>query len=199
MSSMIFKIANLIYTFIYLNILWLLFFLLGFGILGFMPATLALFSSIRDWLKEGNEVTIKKYFYYYKTNFFKTNVLGIIFYFIFFIIYANIEFVPYFYPNEIHLFLYIIIGSVGVISLLTFVNLFSIMAHFHYSTFQYVKVAIGFVFYKPFKSLLQLMWIVAYLGLAIFFPTVFIVIGISVISYVLMATNYSLFNQAIDV
>ncbi|GAE32724.1 YesL family protein [Alkalihalobacillus hemicellulosilyticus] len=199
MSSMIFKIANLIYTFTYLNILWFLFFLLGFGILGFMPATLALFSSIRGWLKEGNEVTMKKYFYYFKTNFFKTNVLGIIFFIVFYIIYANIEFVPYFYPNEIHLYLYIIIGSVGVIAVLTFVNLFSIMAHFHYCTFQYVKVAIGFVFYKPFQSLLQLIWIGAYFGMAIFFPTFFIVVGVSVISYVLMATNYSLFNRAIDV
>jgi uncharacterized membrane protein YesL len=78
---------------------------------------------------------------------------------------------------------------------MTFVNLFSVMAHFEFKTIQYIKVAAGLVFASPINTIMQLVWLIAYLLVAINLPKLFIIIGISVFAYVLMSINYSVFKK----
>ncbi len=194
--SRIIAITEFIYKFIALNFLWLLFLLLGLGIFGFMPATVALFSIIRQWIKgEKNIPLFKTYFKFYKAEFIRSNIIGIIFLLIFYLIYVNFSFVSFFYPENIQIFIYMLILFVGLIVLMTFINLFPVMAHFEYKTLQYIKVAAGLVFLQPLRTLLQITWVIAYVLIAINFPKIFIVIGVSVFSYVLMNINYSIFQK----
>ncbi|WP_368505769.1 YesL family protein [Alkalihalophilus sp. As8PL] len=196
MGRIIFQIAELIYKFIALNVLWLVFFVLGLGIFGFMPATVGLFQVIRDWIKGEKGVPLfSSYLKYFKGEFIRSNLVGAIFLVLFYIIYVNFSFVGFFYYESIQLYIYIVIFSVGAIILMTFLNVFSVMAHFEYKTLHYIKVAAGLVFAHPFISLIQLIWLFAYFLISINYPKIFIGIGISVFAYVLMSINYSLFKK----
>ncbi|UCZ55225.1 DUF624 domain-containing protein [Bacillus shivajii] len=194
---MIFQAAETAYRFIALNILWLLFFLAGLGVFGFMPATLALFGVVREWIKGEKDLPLfKTYLKLFKAEFVRSNLLGAFFLIVFYIIYVNFSFVSYFYHESIHFYIYLIILGFATIAVMTFLNIFSVMAHFEYKkSVQYFKVAIGLVFARPMITLVQLIWLVAYLLVAINFPKVFLAIGISVFAYVLMGVNYSVFKK----
>lgn len=197
MNKMIYTIADTAYRFIVLNILWLVFFLAGLGVFGFMPATVALFRLVREWLKGANDLPLfRSYFAYYKAEFISSNLLGVLFLILFYIIYVNVSFVSYFYASSVHIYIYLIIFSIAMIVVLSFLNIFSVMAHFeHKKTIRYFKSAVGLVFAKPLLSLLQLLWLFAYVLVAVNYPRVFIAIGISVFAYVLMSLNYSIFRK----
>ncbi|MBU9712886.1 DUF624 domain-containing protein [Bacillus tamaricis] len=196
MGKIIIQIAEVIYKFVALNILWLIFFLVGLGIFGFMPSTVALFSIVRDWLRGDLDTSLfSRYLKYYKGEFVRSNILGVLFMILFYIIYVNFSFVSYYYDESIQIYIYIIIAGFGTILLMTFVNLFSVIAHFEYKIFQYIKVAAGLVFLKPINTLFQLIWLVAYFIIAINHPTIFVVIGVSVFAFVLMSINYSTFKK----
>ncbi|MBU9722969.1 MULTISPECIES: YesL family protein [Bacillaceae] len=192
----IMEIAEVIYKFVALNFLWLLFFILGLGIFGFMPATVALFSIIRDWLKGEKDIPLfSSYLKYFKLEFIRSNIVGLPFLVIFYVIYVNFSFVSYYYSDGVQLYIYIVLSAVAIVVLMTFVNLFSVMAHYEFKGLQYIKVAVGLVFYNPFKTLMQVIWIMAYLLIAIFLPKLFIVIGVSVFAYILMGMNYTFFQR----
>lgn len=197
MNRMIYTIAETAYRFIVLNILWFIFFLAGLGVFGFMPATVALFRLVREWLKGEEDFPLfKSFLTYYKAEFISSNLLGALFSILFYIIYVNISFVSYFYASSVHLYIYIVIISIGTIVVLSFLNTFSVMAHFeHKKTIRYFKSAVGLVFAQPFKSLLQLLWLFAYLLVAVNYPKAFIAVGVSVFAYVLMSLNYSIFRK----
>ncbi|ADC51640.1 hypothetical protein BpOF4_17995 [Alkalihalophilus pseudofirmus OF4] len=195
MGKLIVQITEVVYKFIALNILWLFFFVAGLGLFGFMPATLALFRVIRDWIK-GNQFNLfSSYFTYYKAEFIRSNIVGAIFIGLFYIIYVNFSFAGYFYSESTQLFVYLVIAAIAAIVLMTFLNVFSVMAHFEYKTFSYIKASLGLVFAHPLMTLTQLVWLLAYFLIVVNFPRVSFVIGISVFAYVLMNVNYSVFKK----
>nr|WP_328703180.1 DUF624 domain-containing protein [Alkalihalobacterium elongatum] len=197
LGRIIYLIADTVYRFIALNILWLLFFVMGLGVFGIMPATVALFRVVREWIKGDPHFPLfSNYLKFYKGEFIRSNLLGAFFAIVFYIIYVNFSFVTYFYQESIHFYIYLVIFGIGTIAVMTFLNTFSVMAHFEYKkTSQYLKAAAGLVFARPLTALLQLFWLFAYLLVAINFPKIFIAIGISVFAYVLMSINYSVFKK----
>ena len=77
-TSAIYNILEWITKFAYVNLLWVLFTLLGGIVLGFYPATTAMFAMVRDWLRGKSDLPVFKSFWnYYKREFWKSNRLGI--------------------------------------------------------------------------------------------------------------------------
>lgn len=75
----IYRLAEWISRLVYVNLLWILFSLLGLGIFGIMPATLAMFAIIKKW--QNGQASIKvfrEYWKYYKDSFLRINLLGLI-------------------------------------------------------------------------------------------------------------------------
>ena len=63
----------------YVNLLWIVFTILGLGIFGFMPATTGMFAVIRKWNMGDDEIPIFATFWQsYKQEFIKVNILGIL-------------------------------------------------------------------------------------------------------------------------
>ena len=196
MGKIIYNLAELVYKFIALNILWLLFFLLGLGVFGFMPSTVALFSVVREWIKGNKEIPIfRKYFTTFKEEFLRSNIIGLIFLVLFYVLYVNFSFVSYFYDESIQFFIYLAIIGIGSLIMMTFINVFSVMAHFQYRTLENIKAACGLVILHPLKALVQLIWVIAYVLIAIHFPKLFVGIGISVFAYILMSLHYTVFQK----
>lgn len=64
--------------FAYLNLCWILFSLIGGIVLGFFPATITMFSITRQWIKGNSDIPVMKSFWeFYKTDFWKSNRLGL--------------------------------------------------------------------------------------------------------------------------
>ncbi|WP_440897038.1 YesL family protein [Amphibacillus sp. Q70] len=95
----LYRLFNWLTILAYLNILWMLFSLLGLGLFGIGPATLAVFSIIRDKLQENESGTIWRSFYLvFKNNFWRGNKLFIVIFLVFsfiFIDFAIIRALPY--------------------------------------------------------------------------------------------------------
>src|SRR5690625_6125259 len=77
MNSSLYKTLEWITRFAYINLLWIFFTIIGGVLLGFFPATTAMFAIIRDWLQGNNDDPLFIGFWqYYKKEFWKGNRLG---------------------------------------------------------------------------------------------------------------------------
>lgn len=196
MSNKIQVVAGWLSQFIILNVLWVVFTILGLGILGVMPATVAVFSVSRDLIQRKEGVSLPVYFFrYYKQSFLLSNAFGVLFLVVGYIGYVNFRFIPFFYPEYLHVYLISFVIALGVVLGLTFINLFSVMAHYDLKGFQYVRNAFSLVFAEPGLMLMQLFWLVAYTLILIFLPKVSILIGVSMFSYLIMAIHLSRFER----
>lgn len=75
-----------------LNLIWLLFSLLGLGVLGLFPATVALFHTVRQWvLGEQDEPMLNRFWQQYKKRFLIANLAGWAFTLAGIMLYLNFE------------------------------------------------------------------------------------------------------------
>lgn len=104
----------------------------------FFPATAAMFASARDWIleKEGHSL-VKSYWHYYKENYKKSLLAGMLFTSLW-----VIWLVDYYYlsqTNEILLFVFIILG---IVLFVININFFSILVHYEMKLFTMLKNAL---------------------------------------------------------
>src|SRR5690625_6019457 len=75
--SALYRIMEWISRFAYIQILWLLFTLLGLGLLGFFPATISMLAVMRDWfLSKPDSPIFRTFWSYYKKEFIRANLFG---------------------------------------------------------------------------------------------------------------------------
>lgn len=127
---------------VYLNVLWVLFTLLGLVIFGFMPATVSLFAVLRQWIN-GNEdfAVFPAFCQYFRQDFFRSNACGLIFILIGFVLRVNIIFLQ----ESPHIVFQLMLGITLCLGLLYFIILlyfFPVYVHFDVSLFQYFKYAL---------------------------------------------------------
>ena len=140
LSGRFFKISEWISRLAYVNFLWLVFTLAGIVFLGFMPATVALFTVIRKWVLKQTDVPVFSTFWKtYQKEFLKSNILGAILGVSGYILYIDLTLIP----TE-GLFYTILRFSVLVISFLFLVVLlyiFPIYVHYDWKMSKYLKYA----------------------------------------------------------
>lgn len=74
-----YKFAVWVTRLAYLNILWVAFTIVGLGLFGLMPSTMAMFAVARKWVMGERDIPIFKTFWdTYKKDFVKTNGIGLI-------------------------------------------------------------------------------------------------------------------------
>ncbi|MFS0880549.1 YesL family protein [Metabacillus niabensis] len=126
---------------VYANLLWMLFTLLGFGIFGFMPATVSLFVLLRKWII-GNEVESAFTIFWtnYRKEFLKANLFGVMFFVIGLIIRLDILFFQD-SSNLVFQILFVLMICLSLLYFITLMNFFPVYVHFDLSIFNYVKYA----------------------------------------------------------
>lgn len=156
--------------FAYLNFLWLMFSLFGLIVLGFIPATFAMFAVVRKWhMGEHDKAIFKTFWNAYRDNFYKTNLMGYILVVIGYIL--SIEFQILRASDNVVYF----IASYGVLALfilyfITLIYFFPIFVHFNLSSHEYIK--------WPFI-----------IGVIHPILTVFLTVAISIICYVILQSS----------
>ncbi|MGY3714685.1 YesL family protein [Sutcliffiella cohnii] len=179
----------------YLNILWLLFILLGLGIFGFFPSTVAMFAIVRQWVKGNRDIPVFQTFWLtYKKEFMKSNLLGISYGFIGLILYVDILYFSS--PSSaVMLVLYYFFWVVTFIYLLLGVFLFPVYVHYQTKWWNYFKSTILLMFMNPLVVVAFILIIASSVIILRALPGLIPVFAGSVTAYALMMISYKAFNK----
>ncbi|MYL46718.1 YesL family protein [Virgibacillus halodenitrificans] len=123
----------------YVNLLWIVFSLLGLGVLGLMPATAGMFAVIRKWVLGRDDIPIFSTFWgTFKKEFLKINLIGYILILIGYVLYMEVRIL---WVQESAVYILAGFGVLALIFIYSIVLLyiFPIFAHFKLNTFQYIK------------------------------------------------------------
>ena len=179
----------------YLNLLWLLFIVLGIGILGFFPATMAMFSIIRQWIMGNNEGSIFKNFWnVFKREFIMANVIGASYVIIGFIIYFDILYFST--PASLAgIIIYYFFWLVAVIYVLLGIFIFPVYVHYKNGWWKYYKSTLMIMVLNPLTVIAVIFYIVAILILLRILPGIIPFFSGSAIGYMVMLLSYRSFKK----
>ncbi|MGE8204628.1 YesL family protein [Heyndrickxia sp. NPDC080065] len=134
------EISNIVWRVVLANLCWIAFTLLGLGILGFFPATVALFTIVRKWLKKDTDISVWRTF---KQVYFKewkrSNGIGLVFYIIGLFLFLDIRIVDGIMTGVFSSFLSILLYFLAFLFLLSVGYFFAIYVHFELSNKEYIK------------------------------------------------------------
>lgn len=169
-----------------LNLTWLLFVVLGFGVLGLFPATVALFHRARLWvLGDQEEPMLRDFWYQYKKRFLSANLAGWSFTIIGGLLYLNFEVIQ---AAEGAVPLYMVLPFIALVTLFVLFAsaILPVLLHCAESPRDALKKTLYFVLGRlPLALLLPtVVWAVAWLCLVL--PAFFLFFSGSVTAYVLM-------------
>lgn len=138
--------------FAYVNILWISFSLLGFIAFGIFPATIAMFTVVRKWILKQSDIPVLKTFWFtYKKEFVKGNLLGLFIILVGIFMYSNVRIVE---ATTVHALKLLYIPNVIVIFifLLTLLYIFPVFVHFDVSLAEGIKNAFILMTVNPMAT-----------------------------------------------
>lgn len=153
-GSTFYKIAEWIQRLVYVNLLWILFSLVGLVVLGIMPATAALYEIIRRW---NNGVTsfpvFKTFWREYRAKFIKANLLGIIMAFLGYLLFFNIQYYQQ-QSGQIYIYFYYLSWVLVFFYGITLVHLFPLLANYELKLHHLLKNALFICILNPGYTLM---------------------------------------------
>lgn len=179
----------------FVNVLWLLFTVIGIGVIGFFPATVAMFTIVRHWIKGDTDVPIFKTFWLaFKNSLMKANVLGYISVVAGFLLYLDYSLIKN------------IGGTFGMILMLLFFTLsfyyvmvlfFVIPVYVHYDIklMECLKYAFIIGAAYPLRTLYIAFSIFVIYYLTASFPVLFVFFSGSILSLIMMRFAYVAFSK----
>lgn len=179
----------------YINLLWVTFTIVGLVAFGFFPATAAMFSVFRGWLRKDDEVKITKTFLTtYKNGLLKANAIGFILVAIGYVLYLDFQLLgnvegPIIYVLKVG---FIVLGLIYVTTVL---YIFPVFVHFELTFFQYFKNAMLFGIFSPFMSILMILSLVIINYLFMFLPGIIPVLGVSMVGLIITFWAFSAFKR----
>lgn len=147
-----YNILEWIMWLIYLNILWIFFTIIGLGLFGVFPATVSMFTVIRQLLLKEETSIFKTFFRTYKQEFFKANGIGLILAIIAYILYMDLLFLDTIQGILYNLFQIGLI-FISIIFLITLIYIFPVYVHFDLKFFQNFKHALLIGVFSPLINL----------------------------------------------
>lgn len=137
-----FRISEWIMRFAYANLVWLLFTLMGGVILGVFPATIALFTLTRKWLRgEPDTPVFSTFFITFKQEFIKGNLFALTFAAITYVLFIDFQYLAIVTGN-LYMFLLFTFILVAILFIILFMYIFPVYVHFQLSFINYLKYAL---------------------------------------------------------
>jgi uncharacterized membrane protein YesL len=185
-KGFIYRITELVTQFAFLQLLWIVFTIMGLGIFGIFPSTAAMFSVVRKWVMGVEDAPVFKTFWQtYKTEFVKVNGLGLIFVAIGWLLYVDYHFftIGDSFGSSI---LKIVTILIAYFFITTAIYFFPIFVHFQYRFFDYIKFSFLFSLTSPLKTagLFIITFIIYFILMKV--PALFLFFSGSIISYIWM-------------
>lgn len=179
-----------------LNIYWVIFTLKGAIFFGLFPATIALYSCVRQKVKYGyyEETSWKLFKSVYSQEFVKGNKLSILGY-LWIFIYIDSRLLDVYHLGLLSEVLSIVLLISTILLLLFTIYIFPIYVHFNGNLKDYSKKSLILIIGKPVQSILLFLCLIFLFSLYYTFPGLIPVFGVSLYTYI---TFKVLMNTVID-
>lgn len=190
----IYKVCEWLMRLAYLNLIWLGFSIIGLFILGLFPATIAMFVIVRKMLMGDEDIPIFKTFWAsFKKEFMKSNLLGLTFLLVGYILYVNIQFLG----STVGLFslLYYPTLLLGLGIILTSLYVFPVYVHYDISLPQIIKHSILIMLMNPISTVLKIMGAFAVYLLMTTIPGLIPLFSGSILALVIMWASFLAFTR----
>lgn len=193
--SRIYSATEWISKFAYINILWLAFSLVGLVVLGFFPATVSMFTIIRKWLKGEGDIPIFRTFWStYKSEFLRSNGLGLIMAVIGGLVVVDFIFMKNMgnsFTNALQIPLYLLLFVI----VMTMFYLFPVYVHYELKLIQIIKNSFLIMIIHPLENLVMIAGIVALFFVVKFLPGLGFFFFGSLSAAIIMASCYLAFTK----
>ncbi|WP_026692545.1 YesL family protein [Peribacillus kribbensis] len=190
----LFALTEWITRFAYVNLLWIGFSIIGLVLLGFFPATAAMFTVIRKWMMGERDIPVYKTFLgAYKGEFLRSNGLGFILVLASGLIMADL----YFMKNNtqiasiFHIPLYLFMIAV----ILTSLYAFPVFVHYNVKSFQIIKNAFFIMLINPIHNIIMLLGLTAIYFIVKTLPGLLFFFGGSIAASIIMSSCYLAFQR----
>lgn len=191
-SSALYSIFEWISRFAFLQLLWIMFTLIGGIIFGLFPSTLAVFAIIRSWLKGDTEIPILKSFWnFYKVEFIKANKLGLIVSIVFMVYVTDYLYMQHSSVTWYHIPLF----ASFIIFLLFSLYIFPVFVHFQLNTLGLIKNAFLIMLINPTITFYMLICITSFIIFCWFLPAIIFIFGISGYALITMWLSMHAFQK----
>ncbi|GAB2552229.1 YesL family protein [Gracilibacillus alcaliphilus] len=181
------RIGNLGFNLLYLNVLWIVFTLLGLVIFGLFPATAALFAVVRKMILEDEDTAIfPEFVSQFKASFKTANLLGYIVSLIGLFLLIDFRIVQNISHEGVQVLLFNLILLIGVLYLVALLYVFPVYVHFDLTWKEYLQYACILTIARPLQTMMLVAFIAAVVFLYILIPAIVLVLGASLMSFVVM-------------
>ncbi|WKA55396.1 YesL family protein [Planococcus shixiaomingii] len=195
MSSIIYAALEWITRFAYLNLLWIVFTLAGGILFGFFPSTTAMFAVSREWLKGNTDKPVLQTFWnYYRTDFWKSNRLGLFVALIGLLIALDIFYIQS--STELVSWTYIPLFAFMLLNVLFLFYLFPSFVHYDIKVRSVIKNAFLLMLINPINNILILLTMAPLYFLMSFLPALLVIFGGSAYAFITMWFALHAFNKA---
>lgn len=136
----------------YMNMIWILFTLVGLVMFGFFPATVSMFTVVRKWLKREEPLPIFHTFWHtYKKEFLKTNGFGLIFMVIGYVLYYDFTFIGL--NSGQFTFLVPVLVLIFIAYVITLLFFFPVYVHFDLTFIKTLKQTLLIALTSPIEGI----------------------------------------------
>lgn len=189
------KFTDWLYEILTLHFRWVVYLFKGFIVLGFFPATSAVFAVVRDRILNKDIASLPQAFkQYYHENFRTANILGWLFTFITSIIIINLFLIPY-YPLALHIPMYAIIAFTSFILVISWIYLFPTIVHFQLPIKELFLVILKTGFSSIPAIVIQIIAMMIILLISLRFLGFFILFGVTPYALIQMSFSLRLFKR----
>lgn len=180
----------------FLNILWVLFSLVGLVFLGLFPATLAVFSVQRKLVLTSEDTPVFRTFWQaYKTEFVRANLLGYLLLAIGLFIHFDISIVQQLNHSTLNQLISIGLYALYIALLIISLNVFPIFSHYNLKLVDYIKYSIVLTIAKPLQTVFLIIGTLILAWIYFRLPGLIPVFGISLFSLMVMKISSRSFAQ----
>lgn len=193
MTGQFLRYSEVISRMAYVNLLWILFTILGLGFFGFMPATVGIFAVMRKWVMGDKDIPIFSTFWSnYRKEFLKSNLLGLILFIIGFILYIDLFFLP---SGGIYTFLRVGLVIIAILYVIVLLYIFPFFVHYDWKIRLYIKYSLFLGASHPHFTFLMIISIVSLYYICVKIPGIIPFFSVSILAYILMWTVYIIIKK----
>ncbi|MCM3725737.1 YesL family protein [Neobacillus cucumis] len=191
----IYKLMDWISKLALLNLLWIASTILGLGVFGFFPSTVAMFAVVRKWMIGEEEVSIvKTYWASIKKEFVKSNLLGVFIVAAGLVLYADLLFIQNAAKN-MATFLYIPLFIITFIFVCTLFYLIPIFVHYEMKLTDVIKNSFFVMIMNPLSTLYMLIGSFGICFVLSYVPPICILFSGNLLAMLFMKPACNAFNK----
>ncbi|MDY7221484.1 DUF624 domain-containing protein [Halalkalibacterium halodurans] len=190
----LFRMCEWITRLAFVNGLWLLFTVVGLGLFGFAPATVAMFSIVRKWIMGEQSFSVYSTFWtIYKKEFRKANLLFGLVLLTLVVLYVNYVII-HAMTGALYYVLLICFSLFCLVVAVVLLYIFPIYVHFEGSLLHYFRSAILVGTSFPLRTVVMAVTAFTAVLLGLLLPGVALLFFGSGLSFALMFISYSIFS-----